>query len=74
VQSRSSDAFLAGLFASQALTGRTMTYNAQLEKWVADLTPDAVNSALRSYLDPSKLSIVKAGDFANKPPKMEPIP
>jgi zinc protease len=51
-----------------------MTYNAQLEKWVADLTPDAVNSALRSYLDPSKLSIVKAGDFANKPPKMEPIP
>jgi zinc protease len=74
VQSRSSDAFLAGLFASQALTGRTMTYNAQLEKWVADLTPDAVNSALRSYLDPSRLSIVKAGDFANKPPKMEPIP
>jgi zinc protease len=72
LQSRSSDAFLAGLLSSQALTGRTMAYNAQLEKWVADLTPDAVNAALRSYLDPSKLSVVKAGDFANKPPKMEP--
>jgi zinc protease len=72
LQSRSSDGFLAGLLSSQALTGRTMAFNAQLEKWVAELTPETVNTALRSYLDPSKLSIVKAGDFANKPPKMGP--
>jgi hypothetical protein len=24
---------------------------------------------MRKYIDPSKITIVKAGDFANKPPK-----
>jgi zinc protease len=69
LQSRSSDGFLTNLFSSQALTGRTMTYNSEFEGWVAALTPDAVNSAMRKYIDPSKITIVKAGDFANKPPK-----
>jgi zinc protease len=69
LQSRSSDSFLTNLFSSQALTGRTMTYNSEFEGWVAALTPDAVNSAMRKYIDPSKITIVKAGDFANKPPK-----
>ena len=69
LQSRSSDGFLANLFSSQAVTGRTMTYNAEFEEWVAALTPDAVNGAMRKYIVPSKLTTVRAGDFENNPPK-----
>jgi len=69
LQNRSSDGFLVSLFSSQALTGRTMTYNTQFEKWVADLTPNDVNAAMRKYIDQSKITIVKAGDFKNHPPK-----
>jgi zinc protease len=69
LQNRASDGFLVNLFSSQAVTGRTMTYNAQFEKWIADLTPDAVNAAMRKYIDQSKITIVKAGDFKNHPPK-----
>ena len=46
-----------------------MTYNTQFEKWVADLTPNDVNAAMRKYIDQSKITIVKAGDFKNHPPK-----
>ena len=43
--------------------GRTFAYDADLEKRVSALTVDQVNAGLRKYLDPSKLAIVKAGDF-----------
>jgi zinc protease len=69
LQNRSSDGFLVSLFSSQAVTGRTMTYNDQFEKWVSALTPNDVNSAMRKYVDQSKITIVKAGDFKNHPPK-----
>jgi len=69
LQNRSSDGFLVGLFSSQVVTGRTMAYNTQFEKWVADLTPSDVNAAMRKYIDQSKITIVKAGDFKNHPPK-----
>jgi zinc protease len=69
LQNRSSDGFLVSLFSSQAVTGRTMTYNDQFEKWVAALTPNDINGAMRKYIDQSKITIVKAGDFKNHPPK-----
>ncbi len=69
VQSRASDGYLVGQLSSQAVTGRTMAYNAQVDAWVAALTPADVNAAMKKYIDPSKLSVVKAGDFKNKPPK-----
>jgi zinc protease len=69
VQSRASDNYLTSLLSSQALTGRTMSYNAQIDSWVAALTVADVNSAIKKYIDPQKLSVVKAGDFKNKPPK-----
>ncbi len=74
LQNRSQDQFLVSLLASQALTGRTMTYNTEFEKWVAELTPLQINTALRKYIDPAKLTFVKAGDFANKPPKPVVVP
>jgi zinc protease len=33
---------------------------------VRALTPAQVNAALRKYLDPAKISVVKAGDFTKK--------
>ncbi|HEV8613219.1 MAG TPA: pitrilysin family protein [Gemmatimonadales bacterium] len=69
LQSRANDASLVGILAAQYITGRTMAYNTQLERWVAELTAADVNAAVRKYLDPAKLSIVKAGDFAKHPPK-----
>jgi len=69
LQNRSSDGYLVSLFSSQALTRRTMSYNAEFEKWIAALTPDDVNAAMRRYIDQAKITIVKAGDFKNHPAK-----
>ena len=32
------------------------------------LTPEQINAAMRRYVDPAKISIFKAGDFAKNPP------
>ena len=32
-----------------------------------DATPEQVAQAMRRHIDPSKLTIIKAGDFAKKP-------
>jgi zinc protease len=69
LQSRANDAQLVSLLAAQWVTGRTMAYNIQLERWVAELTAEEVNATMRRYLDPGKISSVKAGDFAGHPPK-----
>ena len=63
---RSQDDRLAGKWA-QYLTktdGRSFTYDAELEQRIAALTPEQVSAAAKKYLDYSKLTIVKAGDFA----------
>jgi zinc protease len=73
LQSRSTDGFLVGVLSNQSVTRRTMAYYEQLEKWVAALTPDDVNAAMRKYIDPAKISIIKGGDFANKPPKPKTV-
>jgi zinc protease len=69
MQNRSDDASLANMLANQAVGQRTMSDEQRLEAWVAELTVDEVNAAMRKYIDPSKISMVKAGDFANNPPK-----
>ena len=44
--------------------GRTFAWNKQFEAHVQALTPDAVLAVVRKYIDPTKITIVKAGDFA----------
>jgi zinc protease len=61
--SRSQDPELASRLRSQMHWGRTMTFDAELEKRVDALTPEEVTAALRRHLDVQKLSIFKAGDF-----------
>lgn len=43
---------------------RTLAWDAALEEKIQALTPERIGTALRRYIDPAKLSIVKAGDFA----------
>ncbi len=64
--SRSSDAALMGILSSLTYTGRTMMWDADLEKKIEALTPEQVVAALRKYIDPKKLVIVTAGDFGTK--------
>ena len=61
---RAQDASLARTLATNLYLDRTLAWDAELEKKVAALTEAEILAAMRKYLDPSKMSIVKAGDFA----------
>jgi zinc protease len=61
---RSDDGGLAGTLAVRDYDGRTMAYDADLEKKVAALTPAQITEALHRNFDVSQLLIVKAGDFS----------
>jgi zinc protease len=58
-----SDMALTGLLAEELFNGRTLGFYAELEKKVADLTPDKVMAAVRKYVEPRRLVIIQAGDF-----------
>ena len=63
-QGRAQDRNLAGTLRFYIDADRTFAWDKQFEAHVAALTPDAVLAAVRKYIDPAKMSIVKAGDFA----------
>ena len=66
---RADDRYVASTWA-QYLTkaqSRTFAFNTELEKRIAALTPEQVSAAAKKYIDYSKLTIVKAGDFARNP-------
>ncbi len=65
-QMRTSDMILALQLAENLFVGRTMQFQAEQEQKLRSLTPDDVNTALRKYIDPKRLSIVTAGDFHPK--------
>ncbi len=60
---RSQDRNLAGELASNAQYGRTMAHDAAIDAKIAALTPADVSAALKRRLDPSAISIFKAGDL-----------
>jgi zinc protease len=62
--SRAQDAELAGKLRSFAYLGRTLAWDADLERKVEALTLEQITAALRRHLDPAKITIIKAGDFA----------
>jgi zinc protease len=68
LQSRANDQELAGTLIARRFAGRTMAYDAKYEAAIEALTATQVNAAVRTYLDPAKISIVRAGDFKGKPP------
>jgi zinc protease len=66
IQNRSQDGTVAGAWVSLMNLGRTWAYSRQFEERLAALTAGEVNAALRKYVDPAKLTTVKAGDFTKK--------
>lgn len=61
---RQEDKEIAGWLNNSLHLGRSVLFQAELEAKVKALTLDEVNAALRKYLDPARLVVVKAGDFA----------
>jgi len=64
--SRANDAALASLLSNLRHTGRTMTYEAALEKKIEALTPEQIQAALKKHIEPKSLVTVTAGDFEAK--------
>jgi zinc protease len=71
---RSEDGALAAELAKGLFIGRTFQFVADQEKKLETVTPADVSKAFAKVLDPKKLVIVEAGDFAKKvePKKEEP--
>jgi zinc protease len=63
-QTRAQDRALAGKLRFDIDADRTLAWDKQFEAHVASLTPEAVTAAARKYIDPTRVTIVKAGDFA----------
>jgi zinc protease len=72
--SRAQDRELAGALSGALYDGRTLEYDAEIEAAIAGLTSEAIVSAMRRRLDPSAMTIVKAGDFAKHREEIEPTP
>jgi zinc protease len=60
---RATDAALLSLIASHEQLGRPLKWDADVEAKIQALTLDQVNAAFRKHIDPSGVSIVKAGDY-----------
>jgi zinc protease len=69
-QERSNDDELASQIASRREHDRTFKYDAELERRVRAVTVEQVNAALRKYLVPGSLTVVRAGDFAKAKSKV----
>lgn len=61
--SRAQDNELAARLNNYLFLGRTLAWDAELERRIAALTPEQINAAMRKHFDPSRLVIVKSGDF-----------
>jgi zinc protease len=61
--SRSQDPVLVSQLGENAFIGRDLSFDKGVEAKVAALTPAQVNAALKKFIDPSKITIVRAGDF-----------
>ncbi|MGI9167143.1 MAG: M16 family metallopeptidase [Pyrinomonadaceae bacterium] len=65
--SRAQDNELAGRLNNYLFLNRTLLWDAELDAKLRSLTPEQINAAMRRHIDPSKITIVKAGDFAKHP-------
>jgi zinc protease len=61
---RANDGAIAQMLSENLGLGRTMAFRRDLEARVASVTAADATAALRKYLDPSRLTVAMAGDFA----------
>ncbi len=64
--SRAQDAGIAGTLNHYLYINRDYSWDELMEKKVADLTVDQINSAMKRHLSLDRISIIKAGDFAKE--------
>ena len=60
---RTQDGALAARLAHYLHLERTFAWDIELERRIAELTPDEVRDALRRHLELERLAVTKAGDF-----------
>ena len=63
-QGRAQDGGLAGGWVSNLDLDRTYAWSKQFEDKITALKPEDLLAAFRKHVDPNKITIVKAGDFA----------
>ena len=61
--SRAQDRELSGRLNSYLFLNRTIAWDAELENKIQSLTAEQINAAMRKYLTPDNITIIKAGDF-----------
>ncbi|MEE9134072.1 MAG: pitrilysin family protein [Gemmatimonadota bacterium] len=61
--SRAQDRSLANDLGGNLFYNRTMAFDAEVERKIADLTPEEILAAMRRHIDIEKFTIVMAGDF-----------
>jgi zinc protease len=66
--SRAQDNELASRMNNYLFFGRTLQWDADLDAKLKALTPEQIVAAMRRHIDPAKITIIKAGDFAKNPP------
>lgn len=72
--SRAQDRELASSLSGGLFLGRTLEHDAELEARIADLSVDEINEAMRRHIDLSRITVVKAGDFAGVSQDPELVP
>ena len=61
---RAQDGSLAAMLNTNLYLDRDMQWSAEMEARVMALTVEEINAAMQKYLDPEKMVVIKAGDFA----------
>jgi len=67
-QNRAQDGTLASAWAGNLFLGRTFTFSKQFEDKIRALGTAEVSAALKKHVDPSKVTVVTAGDFSKVKP------
>ena len=62
---RANDLTVAGQLSGNLFLDRTMDFVAQQEAAIAALTPEYILAALKRHIDVDRISLFRAGDFAN---------
>ncbi len=71
--SRAQDRELAGRLNSYLYLDRTIAFDAAFEEQIKNLTPAQVNAAMKKYITPDSITIIKAGDFAKAKEKLKTV-
>jgi zinc protease len=66
--SRAQDNELASRLNNYLFLGRSLQWDADLDARLKALTPEQIIEAMRRHIDPTKITIIKAGDFAKNQP------